>query len=324
MDTAIRDILQRSQRILAICHVNPDGDALGSLLGFGWALKEMGKETALACADPVPPFYQYLPGHEEIVQQPVGEFDLVVSLDCSDAQRMGDSYRDEYRRLPLLNVDHHVTNLRFGTFNLVDLEAASTAEIIFLMLDELALPLDPPIAQCLLTGIVTDTRGFRTASCTPRVLSIANRLMAAGASLPEIVSRTLDRRPLAAIRLWAQALPGAQLRGRVLWTEVTEAMRAATGLATVDDSGLVNFLLTAEEADVAVVFSEKNGGQEVEVGFRARPGWDVAQVALALGGGGHMLASGVTVRGTLPEVRERVLALLDESLAAQERAHRIT
>jgi phosphoesterase RecJ-like protein len=324
MDTAIRDIIQRSPRVLAICHVNPDGDALGSLLGFGWALKAMGKQVTLACPDPVPTFYQYLPGYEEIVQRPEGEFDLVVSLDCSDAQRMGDCYRDEYRGLPLLNIDHHITNLRFGTLNLVDPEAASTAEIVFLLLDELALPLDARIAQCLLTGIVTDTRGFRTASCTPRVLAIANRLMAAGASLPEIVSRTLDRRPLAAIRLWARALPGAQLRGRVLWAEVTEAMRAATGLTTVDDSGLVNFLLTAEEADVAVVFSEKDGGQEVEVGFRARPGWDVSQVALALGGGGHMLASGATVRGTLPEVRERVLALLDESLAAQERAQRMT
>lgn len=322
MDTAILDLVRRSRRVLAICHVSPDGDAIGSLLGLGWALKAMGKEVTLACADPVPPFYRYLPGQEEIVRRPEGAFDLVVSLDCSDQERLGDAYREEHRGLPLLNIDHHVTNQHFGTVNLVDPTAASTAEIVFTLLDELGLPLSPPIAQCLLTGIVTDTRGFRTASSTPRVLAIANRLMAAGASLPEIVSQTLERRPLAVIRLWAQALPGAQLRGRILWAEITEAMRAEAGVATVDDGGLVNFLLTAEEADVAVVFSEKNEGREVEVSFRARPGWDVAQVALALGGGGHMLAAGATVRGRLTVVRERVLALLEESLAAQEQARR--
>jgi phosphoesterase RecJ-like protein len=322
MDTAVLDLIRRSRRVLAICHVSPDGDAIGSLLGLGWALKAMDKEVTLACADPVPVFYRYLPGQGEIVRRPEGMFDLVISLDCSDKERLGDAYREEYHALPLLNIDHHVTNQYFGTANLVDPEAASTAEIVFLLLDELGLPIDPPMAQCLLTGIVTDTRGFRTVSSTPRVLAIANRLMAAGASLPEIVGRTLDRRPLAMIRLWGQALPGAQLRGKILWAEITEAMRAEAGLTTVDDGGLVNFLLTAEEAEVAVVFSEKNGGQEVEVSFRARPGWDVAQVALSLGGGGHMLASGATVRGKLAEVREGVLALLEESLAAQERARR--
>jgi len=212
-----------------------------------------------------------------------------------------------------------VTNQRYGTVNWVVPGAAATAEIIFELALALKVPLDKQIATCLMNGIVTDTRGFRTGNMTPRVLDIAHQLFAAGASLPDIVQHTLDCRPLSLLRLWGAALSNMKTQGPVVWTEITHEMRAAAGHTSEDNGGLVNMLVSADNAKVAVLFSEKvkNIGQ-VEISLRSKLGVDVAQVALALGGGGHPQAAGATVSGSLPEVCERVLSMLEESLAAQD------
>jgi len=322
MDVTLRDailsLIHQARRILAVAHIAPDGDAIGSLLGLGHALRALGKQVVLACADPVPQVFHYLPGHEAITSEPVGEFQLLISLDGSDISRLGAIYRPAaFAHVPLLNIDHHVTNVHFGTVNWVDTSAAAVAEMIFELVGELGVPLTRDIALCLLNGIVTDTRCFRTSSTTIKTMTIATRLMEAGASLSLITEQVLNRRPLAVIRLWGEALTTLQLRDRVIWAEITQAMRERAGMKENDSvGGLASFLVSAHEADVAVVFSEKPDNK-VEVGFRAVPGYDVSGVALQLGGGGHPLASGCTLSGSLEQVRERVLAALDVALARQ-------
>jgi len=322
MDATLRDailpLIHRARRILVVAHVAPDGDAIGSLLALGQALQALGKQVVMACADPVPSPFHYLPGHEAITDDPVGEFQLLISLDGSDIHRLGDIYRPAaFAHVPLLNIDHHVTNVHFGTVNWVDTRAAAVAEMVFELIEALGVRLTPDIALCLLNGIVTDTRGFRTSTTTIKTMTIATRLMEAGASLNLITEQVLNRRPLAMIRLWGEALSTLQLRDRVIWAEITQAMRERTGMRENDSvGGLASFLVSAHEADVAVVFSEKADGK-VEVGFRAAPGYDVSGVALQFGGGGHPQASGCTLNGSLREVRERVLAALDTALAQQ-------
>ena len=307
-----------ARRILAIAHVSPDGDCMGSLLALGHAMRTMGKQVVLSCADPVPDQYHYLPGHEAIVSQPEGQFQLLVSIDSSDIERMGTTYRPAaFAGVPLINIDHHLTNVRYGTVNWVDTSAASTAEMVFDLIEEMAVPVTSDIALCLLTGVVTDTRCFRTSSTTSRTMGIATQLMEAGASLNLITERVLNRRPLSMIRLWAEALDTVQIRNRVIWADITESIRQRSGAQRKDVSGgLSSFLVSAHEADVSAVFTEKPGGL-VEVGFRSVPGVDVSRVALQLGGGGHPQASGCTLSGSLADVRKRVLAALDVSLAGQ-------
>ncbi len=314
----IASVLRRAQRVLAFCHISPDGDAIGSLLGLGWILRNLplpppaaARQIALVCADPLPPQLGFLPGAERLLTAaPAGPWDAIVAVDASDAKRLGGVFRpDDYGAAPIIVLDHHVTNLHFGALNYVEPRAAATAQVVVDLADALEVPITQAAAVCLLTGLVTDTLSFRTPNTTPEVMRTAARLMEAGADVAEITALALNRLPLAAIRLWALALAALQLDGNVLWTQVTPAMRQAAGSPHDGESGLAEYLLNAPEARATAVFSEKADGA-VEISFRSRPGCDVAQIALSLGGGGHRQAAGCTVPGPLADALARVLPLL--------------
>lgn len=314
--TRIAAEIDRARRVLALCHVAPDGDALGSLLALGELLATLGKEVTLACQDAVPETYAWLPDSSGIVRRGSGSYDLVVSLDCSDERRMGDVYEDALRSLPLVNVDHHVTNTYFGTVNWVEPEAVATAQMVLALAQALDWPLTESVATCLLTGLVTDTRSFRTANVDAAALRAGLQLVEAGASFSTITRRVLEQRPLTSVRLWGEAINRATLQEGVLWTEVTRSMRQRWNTGENGDTGLANFLSGVREASIVVVFTERDDGT-VDVGMRSAPGYDVSGVAIGLGGGGHPQASGCTLRGELGQVRERVLAEIQRYLSQQ-------
>lgn len=247
----ISQLIRSAHCPLLISHIAPDGDAIGSLTGLGRALHLMGLEPIMACSDPVPARFNHIPGADAIVQDVGAAFDLVIALDCSDLKRLG-HFPDmpAFGSVPLLNIDHHVTNLDFGDVNLVDPHAASTTEIVLRLLEYMGLPLDAGLATCLLTGIVTDTRGFRTNNVTVQVMDAALRLMKAGASLFHITHHILDRRPTTAIRLWGAALAQLRVVDGVIWTGISLAMRRATGYTGNGDAGLVSFLVSADRKSV--------------------------------------------------------------------------
>lgn len=306
--------------ILVLCHSSPDGDAIGALLGLGHALEALGKRATLACADPVPREYQFLPGAAEVVLHPQGPFDLVIVLDSSDLNRLGDAYDSaQLGHLSLLNVDHHVTNTRFGTVNWVDTASASTCEMVLLLADRLGVALTPQIATCLLTGVVTDTRGFRTPNTNLQALQAAVRLVAAGADLSDIAYRTLMQRPFESVRMWGQVFSQARLEDGIVWASLPLALVEETDPSTNGLRGLVTFLMGTEEARIAALFTER-AGRRVEVSLRSREGVDVSAVALALGGGGHPRAAGCTVEGALSEVEQSVLKALRALVEAEKRA----
>jgi len=310
--------LQQTKRPVLICHFSPDGDALGAMLGLAHALRRLGKYPDITCQDAVPSAFDYLPGADKVVSEPSGAYDLIVSLDCSDVRRMGTPYHNlsQSQDVQLINIDHHVTNLNFGNLNWVDPTAVATAEMILELTQALGVRLDVDIATCLLTGIVSDTRGFRTANVLPRVMAAATRLMQAGANLVDITTRVFGHRPLAAVRLWAQALQETHMEGRILWSVVTQEMRMQSGCDTNADAGLVSFLIDVNEADIAVVFTEKNSG-EIDVSLRTNRGLDVSQVALSLGGGGHPQAAGCTLQVSLQEAMDTVLPTLQATWREQ-------
>lgn len=317
---SIHNYIQDARCILVVAHVGPDGDAIGSLLTMGQLLRAQGKERVLFCQDPVPEAYRFLPGSDEITPRAKGPFDLIISLDCSDRYRMGDEMSgqvaSELHSVPLINIDHHITNTRFGTLNWVDPEAVATAQMILELAEALNWELAPSAATCLLNGLITDTRSFRTSNVDSRAIRAALRLMEAGASLPDITRRALEQRSLASVRLWGQAIERLQLERGILWTTVTQGMRQQLGLSENDFSGLANFLSGIREARIVVVFTERENGT-IDVSLRAAPGLDVAQAALHLGGGGHPQAAGSTLNGDLAQVQERVLWVVRRSLAEQ-------
>ncbi len=313
-----RDAVAGAQRLLAITHVNPDGDAIGSLLGFGLAARAAGKAVAWACADPVPEAFRFLPGAAEVTARPQGPFDVVAVLDVSDPPRMG-AIGAMLDRPPDLLFDHHITNPGFARLNFIDTTAASTAELITELLPGLGLPLTEPAAKCLLTGLVSDTLGFRTSSTTPKSLALAQQLMQAGAVLHEVYDLSLFKRSYSAVRLWAEGLARMEMKHRLVWARLPLAARQAAGYQGLGDADLINVLASVRDADVALVFVERADGT-IKVSWRSVPGVNVAAVAVGFGGGGLAAAAGAEVAGTLEEVEARVLAATRAALKAASQA----
>jgi phosphoesterase RecJ-like protein len=311
------ELLQGAQRIFATTHVDPDGDAIGSLLGFAWTLRRLGKSVTVSMQDAVPWRFENLPGADEIqTTRPTPDHDLLVSLDASDFGRVGRAIAPEDRvGRPLLMIDHHVTNDLFGTVNVLEPQAAATAEIVYFLSLALGISPDQPTATCLLTGVVTDTLGFRTSNTTPRTLEVAQALMQAGANLADIAQRAFNSNSYASLRLTADALAGMTLDQGILWTEVTRADLARAGAEEGDHGGIVGLLNSVREAQIAAVLREKEDGR-IDVSLRSKPGINVATAAVALGGGGHPLAAGATLPAPLAAARERVLAELRKLLTS--------
>jgi phosphoesterase RecJ-like protein len=305
------NLVASASTILVLTHVGPDGDAIGSMLGLAHALQSLGKSVITAVDGGVPDDLTFIPGSESVHASLNGAaVDLAIAVDCGDEPRMGEVGQVALKSgAPLINLDHHGTNTLFGTANLVDLETVAAAEGVLDWLDHMGVDLDATTATCLLTGIVTDTLCFRTDNVTAETFGKTQRLMARGASLAEIVQRTVSRKSYAGLRLWAQVMPTVRLEDHVIWAVITQAMFKAVNYPSWDDAGLVSMLAQTEGAYISAVFKEKPDGG-IEIGFRAVPGFDTAGVAVVLGGGGHRLASGATVAEPLDTLVPRVIGML--------------
>lgn len=310
------ELIAKADRVLVVTHIAPDGDAIGSLLALGQMLRQLGKtDVTLSCDDGVPDKLAFLPGATAVVTSVSDSFDLVIVVDCSDEGRGGGVFRAAMGGRPLvINIDHHITNTEFGDVSIVRPDTAATTEILFLLAAAWGVTLDKDTAQCLLTGLVTDTLCFRTAHATAGVMRVATDLMQAGADLAYITSRTVNRRSYDAIRYWGMLLQSIDLDDRVI-----SVCASANDHPVSGDARVASFLITAEEADMAVSFVETEDGQ-VEVSLRAKPGFDVAQVAFKLRGGGHSAAAGCTVDGSLDQVVDQVLAMMKKARREQARA----
>jgi len=318
INTTIRQKFSESRRILIVSHIRPDGDAIGAMLGLGQALADKGKEVKMVLADGVPLALRYLPGSQKIERAlspaEMDEFDLLIMVDCSDLQRAGNILDG---RVPNINIDHHITNPNFAEVNLVLPVQAATSAIIAEYLPTWGLSINEPIASALLTGIVTDTIGFRTSNMTPGILRLAAILMEHGANLPELYTRSLINKSFEAARYWGMGLSKVQRVelgeiGSYVWTNLTLADRKEANYPGNDDADLVN-LLSSIDSDLAVLFIEQKNNH-IKVSWRARPGIDVSQIALQFGGGGHPSAAGADIAGSLDAVQERVLDSTQEIL----------
>lgn len=310
IDTAaLVERLRQADTLLLITHLSPDSDAIGSLLGLTYALRALDKTVTPACADAIYDRFAILPGYQEVVTQAAGSFELVVALDCGDEQRLGAVWSNLPVPRPfLINIDHHISNTRFGHLNWIDPSAASTAEMVLGLIDWLGVPLNQDIARCLLYGLVGDTLGFRTPNTTSLQLQAAERCMDAGASLYESIDYLFNRRSRSLVCVWGKAIGAMQIKDRIAYTAVSKAMRNACGMS-VADLGLSSFLVSINEVDRAAVLVEKDDGQ-VEISLRAKRGYNVSNAAVALGGGGHPLAAGATIAGPLPDAVKQVLKTL--------------
>ena len=300
---AVTQLFQNGQSFLVISHIRPDGDAVGSLLGLGLALQQAGKDVQMVLSDGLSHSFHHLPGSDLIMRRPNGSYDVAIVLDCSDITRTGGVLGE---RQPDLNIDHHITNLNFARINFVNPSAVATSAILASHLEEWGLAITSPVSQALMTGLVSDTIGFRTSNVTPEALRLAAKLMDHGANLSDLYNRALLRRSFESARYWGPALTRLQRNGRLIWTSLTLKDREMTGYTGNDDADLINALSSIDDSDIALVFIEQKG-KRIKVSWRAQNGFDVSQIALQFGGGGHPAAAGAEIAGELDTVEEMIL-----------------
>ena len=211
----IRSRLITAERILIVSHVRPDGDAIGSLLAMGLGLVAKSKQVQMVLTDGIPASFKHLEGADLVKHKAEGDVDLIIVVDCSDFQRTG-SALDGYPK-PDIIIDHHVTNNGFGSLNLIQPEAVATSEIMAENLEKWGLEITPGVANALITGIVTDTLGFRTSNMHPKTMRLTADLMEKGANLTEQYSYSLLRRSFTAAKYWGAGLSSLERKDGMVW-----------------------------------------------------------------------------------------------------------
>jgi bifunctional oligoribonuclease and PAP phosphatase NrnA len=302
---AIKERLDRSSNIMIASHIRPDGDAIGSLLGLGLALIDSGKTVKMILVDGVPSSFRHLEGSELIVKEPGREHDTFITVDCADFKRTGKVF--ESIGHPDINIDHHKTNENFGKLNLIEPEQVATSAILANHLPTWGLQITRPVADALLTGIITDTLGFRTSNTNPSALRLCAMLMETGSNMPDLYMRSLVHKSFPAARYWGAGLSRLEQENGIVWGTLTLDDRKHAGYGGNDDADLINLISAINGNKVGMIFVEQSDNH-VKISWRAlEEGIDVSPIAKQFGGGGHAAAAGADVPGNLNDVQPLVL-----------------
>jgi len=309
---AIQERLEKSNNIVIASHVRPDGDAVGSLLGLGLALQNAGKSVQMVLVDGVSSAYSHLEGSELIVKEPKGEYDTFIAVDCADFKRLGKVFENFGH--PDINIDHHTTNEKFGKLNLIEAEEVATAAILTKHLPEWGFEITKPIAAALLTGIITDTLGFRTSNTNPSALRTCAELMETGVDMPDLYMKSLIKKSYPAARYWGAGLSSLEQKNGIVWATLTLEDRERSGYGANDDADLINLISAIDGNKVGMIFVEQDD-KHVKISWRAlEPGIDVSPVAKHFKGGGHVAAAGADIPGGLTDIQRVVLKTTEEML----------
>lgn len=305
-------LVREADRILVFCHVAPDGDCIGSTLGMVQGLLQLGKRAIAVGVDPVPRTFRTMPGANSLFvpwEEVEGEWDLALVLDCGDLDRVGAGLPVVSKAKRSVNVDHHITNTVFGDYNYLDFTSAATGELVYLILRELGVTIDFPIATCLYTAIAADTGGFKYDNSGPRTFRVAADLVEAGAQPYEVASNIWENETIARLSLLSQALATLQVdpSGQIAWISVTREIIERTGASEEDVEGLVNYARKVSGVEVGLLFRETPDGK-IRVGLRSRRSVDVGTIAKSFGGGGHARAAGCGMTTDIEEARVKVLS----------------
>ncbi|MCK5081046.1 MAG: bifunctional oligoribonuclease/PAP phosphatase NrnA [Candidatus Moranbacteria bacterium] len=308
---ALKKELLKSQKILLVAHLNPDVDSLGSVFAFDHYLRnELKKKTTLLSVDEISPLASKLFSKKQIENTyNLPDYDTIMILDREDTfykLKMDEEMREKNLKIKVINIDHHPKPPIKGALNLVNIEAAATCEIIYEFFKQINYKIPPKAAQYLLNGIFTDTGGFRHNNTTAKNLEIVSDLMKKGASIRKINRLVFENKSLSALRLWSIALSRAELykkTGMVISFLTREDLKKCNASKS-DASGIAEVLNTISGSKFSLVLYESRPNI-IKASLRSdeHKGVDVSEIAKRFKGGGHKLASGFEIKGTLKEVK---------------------
>lgn len=309
---AAYNFINHHDDFLVVSHVQPDGDAASSTVVIGWLLKQLNKSFTMVNEGVIPSRLDYLWSVDHIHNYTASKinrtFSTVICVDCADYSRVGkvrSLFTDDVK---ILNIDHHPTNDGFGEVNVIKADAAATAEILFDLLDKFGITWDVDVATAVYTGILTDTGGFRYSNTTPRVMAIVSTLLSYGVKGHHLADHLLEKMTMPQMLLLTKALSRLSFaeNNRVGWVYITPEDMAETGAVSEDLEGLVNYPRNIEGVDVGILFKQVSDSA-VKVSLRSNERVNVAEVAQAFGGGGHVRAAGCRIEGALQDVMKQVV-----------------
>lgn len=315
----IAAVFRGAHRVGMACHIRPDGDALGSLLGLALSLREEGKEVFALSHDGVPWILDFLPG-VDTVMRPAGEvleLDVAVAVDTATHERLGENSVRALSAAPLLvNIDHHPTNPRYGHLNHIDGTVPAVGQIIYELLTSQGFPVTDAVRRNLYTAISTDTGSFQYPSTTARTHQIAAEMIAAGLDAGTLCSLIYDRKPMRCVELLRTMLNEMELRAdnRIASWNYTQATKAGLKVQPGDTEGMIDHLRGIDSVIAAVIFEEQKNGL-IRVSARSKSDVvNVANVCAQFGGGGHRLAAGATLPGPIEQASKIYLQALENEV----------
>jgi phosphoesterase RecJ-like protein len=311
----IGEVLRSHQSFVILSHVRPDGDAIGSQLALGFSLLAMGKSVRLINEDGLPENLAFLAGSEHIESPPAEPLDVevAIALDTATKPRLGDAALHAASKAQLwLNIDHHISNPKYGDLNLIDATSPATGEILYDLITALDLPMPPETRDAIYVAVSTDTGSFQYPSTTVRTYEMAADLVRRGLDVGTINSKTYDEHPYRRLELMRALLNTLERSpdGIVAHWELRDQTRIDLALRPEDSEGLIDVIRAIRGVQVAVFFEELPDGK-IRVSMRSKDRvLDVCKIATGFGGGGHALAAGIRMKGPLEEAKKLVLGAI--------------
>ena len=311
------EAIKKHNKFLITAHINPEGDSLGSQLGMKALVESLGKTAIIVDNDAVPDHYKFLPGAKDVSNKlDAGmDFEAAIVLDCPTLKRIG-KVRDLIAKGKfIINVDHHISNEKFGDINWVDPNASSAGEMVYKIFKEMGIKLTKETALVLYIAILTDTGSFNYDNTSSVTHEIAGELLGYGIDPASVSESVYERRSIADIKFLGRVLSTIKVNksGDVAYLEITDKMLRETGADLVKSEGFVNYARSIDKVRVAIIFKEDANGK-VNVSFRSKGDVDVNKIASSFNGGGHVKASGCVIEGSLAEAEKKVLDKVEEVL----------
>ncbi len=315
---AFAGFVKSASSVLVSTHLNPDGDALGSALALCHALDQLGVSHELINNNDAPHNLRFLPGVDRLRSEPTRDHDLGIVLDLDAMHRLGRAEPFFSTCKKLVVIDHHIPHEEPGDLRIVDVDAPATAVILYRILKEIGVAMNPSIATCLMAGIVTDTGSFRYRNTTEEALHMTAELLHEGGNLVQIGEEVYGKKPLAGVRLLGRALNNMQLSpdGKVAWSVLGASAFDETGALEQNTEGIVNELLAIQTVQVAALIRQPSLDRKVRASLRSREPYDVAAAAREFGGGGHRNAAGVTFETDIETATQDLIRVLHQCVAS--------
>lgn len=310
----VTESILKSDSIAITYHQSPDGDALGSALGLMLGLRKIGKEAYIISRDKVPGIYRFLPNTEEIKENsscPKKNTHCVIVLDCGNVERISGKI-DKSKINPVINIDHHISNSKYGDINYVDTMASATGEIVYNLLKSLDVVMDTDIAKCLYTAIITDTGSFKYSSTTASTHLIVGELIKTGIDFPLIHRTIFENKPLRKLKLYGKLLEKVELFLNDKLAIIAMDKEHSTLLE--DNSEIISLQMQIDTIEVGAFLKEVDDG--IKISLRSKDKVDVRAIAEIFGGGGHEKASGILLRDMhdIEKAKKALINVLEKEL----------